>query len=220
MATRPKRKPAIGRPRARHLGPKRRRPQVLDVALRLFIDKGYESTSMDEIAGAAGVTKPVVYDCYAGKEELFNALLRREEERVLSQIAAALPAGVDLDDPERTLIEGFTAFFKAVAAAPDSYRVILLGGGGANSAVQRRVRRGRQQQVEAVAGLASRWLEAEGADDAAALLVGEAVVSLAEAGARTLLVDDSWTPESLGQALGGLAARGQGAMSAPSHLQA
>ena len=70
---------------------------------------------MEAIAEAAGVTKPVVYACYPGKEELFEALLRREEERVLGEIGAALPAAGDLDDPEAVLAEGFTAFLRAVA---------------------------------------------------------------------------------------------------------
>src|SRR3954453_8669492 len=79
------------RRRAAHLGPERRRPLVLDAAFELFLERGYEGTSMSAIAEALGVTKPVVYACYPSKEELFKALLRREEQRVLEEIAAALP---------------------------------------------------------------------------------------------------------------------------------
>src|SRR5205809_381101 len=105
------------RKRAAHLGPERRRPQVLDAALKLFLERGYEGTSMDAIARAAGVTKPVVYACFPGKDELFRALLRREEERILTEIQTAFD-GSDLSDPEGTLIEGFTGFLRAVAASP------------------------------------------------------------------------------------------------------
>src|SRR5882672_9015852 len=83
------------RGRAEHLGPERRRPLVLDAAFELFLEHGYDGTSMEAVARAAGVTKPVVYDCFVSKEELFTALLRREETRVLGQIAAALPRGAD-----------------------------------------------------------------------------------------------------------------------------
>ncbi len=76
-ADRPRRK------RAAHLGPERRRPLVLDAAYDLFIENGFEGTSMDSIAAAAGVSKPVVYDCFASKDELFTAMLDREEERIL-----------------------------------------------------------------------------------------------------------------------------------------
>src|SRR6266436_2861630 len=88
------------RPRAAHLGPERRRPLVLDAAFDLFVKRGYEGTSMEAIAAAAGVTKPVVYNCFSSKEELFEALLRREEERVLAAIQASLPVDADVDDPE------------------------------------------------------------------------------------------------------------------------
>jgi AcrR family transcriptional regulator len=191
---------------------------VLDAAFELFLEHGYEGTSMDAIARAAGVTKPVVYDCFPSKQQLFNALLRREEERVLAEVTAALGTATDLSDPERTLTEGITAFLRAVAASPQAYRVIFLGEGAGNAAVTRRVQRGREQQVEAVALLARGWLATgDGGQitddaelDAEARLIGQVVVSLAEAGARLLLADgEHWTPESLGETLGGLAARGQ-----------
>src|SRR5438105_15473421 len=88
------------RGRAAHLGPERRRPLVLDAAFELFLEHGYDGTSMEAVAHAAGVTKPVVYDCFGSKEELFTALLQREEARVLGQIAAALPREADREDPE------------------------------------------------------------------------------------------------------------------------
>jgi AcrR family transcriptional regulator len=58
--------------------------------LELFIERGYRGTSMDAVASAAGVTKPVVYDCFASKAELFGALLDREEQRMFAQFSEAL----------------------------------------------------------------------------------------------------------------------------------
>jgi AcrR family transcriptional regulator len=205
------------RTRAAHLGPERRRPLVLDAALGLFVERGYEGTSMEAIAEAAGVTKPVVYACYPGKAELFEALLRREEERVLGEIGASLPAAGGLGDPEAVLVGAFTAFLRAVAESPDAYRVIFLAEGGVNAAVARRVRRGREMQVDAVASLARGWFESRGDDvdvERAARLVGHSVVGLAESGARMLLSEpQAWTPETLGRQLGRLAVHGQDAIS-------
>lgn len=204
------------RARAAYLGPERRRPLILDAAFALFLERGYEGTSVEAIAEAAGVTKPVVYSCYESKEELFKALLQREEERVLTQLAAAFPEAPDLDDPEQVLIGGFTAFLRAVADSPDAYRVIALGEGGTNAAVARRIQRGREQQVEAIAFLARLWLdgrEPEPGSEQVARLIGQVIVALGEAGARALLSDpESWTPESLGHLLGRLAARGEAAL--------
>jgi AcrR family transcriptional regulator len=205
-----------GRERAAHLGPERRRPLVLDAALALFVERGYEGTSMEAIAAAAGVTKPVVYACYPSKSALFEALLRREESRVLGEIQDALPAAGELDDPDTVLVEGFTAFLRAVAASPQAYRVIFLGEGGANAAVARRVQRGRQMQVDAVATLARAWFAGRdtGVDpDQAARLIGHLITGVAEAGARAMLSEpERWTPETLGRMLGELAVRGQTAL--------
>jgi AcrR family transcriptional regulator len=208
------------RKRAAHLGPERRRPQVLDAALDLFLERGYEGASMAGIAEAAGVTKPVVYACFPSKEELFRALLRREEERILGEIQAAFE-GADLSDPEGTLVEGYTAFLGAVAASPEVYRLIFLGEGGGNMAVARRIQRGRAAQVDALSLLARGWLEerragsrrSEAELDATARLLGNTIAGLAEAGARLLLSgEDEWTPESLGAELGRLAAGAQSAV--------
>jgi len=203
------------RKRAAHLGPERRRPQVLDAALELFLRHGYEGTSMDAIARAAGVTKPVVYACFPSKDELFRGLLAREEERILGEIQSAF-AGTDLADPEATLVEGLTGFLRAVASSPDVYRIIFLGEGGGNAAIARRIQRGREAQVEALSALARGWLESRPGNpsaselDSTAELVGAAIAGLAESGARLVLSDPGrWTPESLGPQLGRLAAHGQ-----------
>jgi AcrR family transcriptional regulator len=213
-----KQRPAGGatRKRAEHLGPERRRPLVLDAAFELFLERGYEGTSMASVAEAAGVTKPVVYACFPSKDELFKALLQREEERVLREIAAALPQDADLDDPEHTLIEAFTGFLRAVAEAPEAYRVIFLGEGGGNAAVARRVQRGRELQVGTVTTLVLHWLNQSGAHpdrEPTARLIAQLIVGLAESGARAMLSDpDAWTPETLGAMLGRFAAAAQRAL--------
>jgi AcrR family transcriptional regulator len=203
------------RKRAAHLGPERRRPQVLDAGLALFLERGYEGTSMAAIADAAGVTKPVVYACFPSKDELFRALLRREEERILREIQSAF-ATADLSDPEATLTEGFTGFLRAVAASPEVYKLIFLGEGGGNMAVARRIQRGRDAQVETLTDLARRWQRGRNGSrprirvEARARLLGNAIAGLAESGARLLLSGtDDWTPETLGRELGRLAAAGQ-----------
>jgi AcrR family transcriptional regulator len=205
-----------GRKRAAHLGPERRRPEVLDAALKLFLEGGYEGTSMEAIARAAGVTKPVVYACFPGKEELFRALLHREEERILGEIAAAFE-GADLNDPESTLVDGYTAFLGAVAASPEVYRLIFLGEGGGNAAVAKRIQLGREAQVSTLADLARSWLAARGRGgkdvEREARLIGTAIAGIGEYGARLLLSGtDDWTPETLGRELGRLVAAAQDAV--------
>ena len=199
------------RKRAAHLGPERRRPLVLDAAYELFVEHGFEGTSMDAVAEAAGVSKPVVYDCFASKDELFNAMLDREEERILGETQAALQTSGGSADPEGTLIRGYQVFLQGVSDSPETYRIVFLGEGGGNDAVAARVTRGIERQALAAAAIARTWVErfsdveGEEADSAAALL-GQMIIGLAQVGARTLLRNPGqWTPETLGEKLGRMA---------------
>ncbi len=205
-------------PRAAHLGPERRRPQILDVAFDMFVRDGYKATSMDDIARAAGVSKPVIYACFPSKAELFSALLDREERRMLEQFGAALAVADRRADPETTLIAGFTAMLRAVTETPEAYRVALLGGGGVDAVVDTRIRRGREQEAAALTAAARAWLETEGKRapeevEAAAQFVAQTLLGIGEAGVRMLLMEsERWTPETLGPALGRLAAGGFAAL--------
>src|SRR5688500_8632534 len=200
---------ASGRKRAAHLGPERRRPLVLDAAHDLFLANGFDGTSMDAIAQAAGVSKPVVYDCFASKDELFTAMLDREEERVLRETEAALRTQGGATDPEGALIRGFDAFLTAVAESPDIYRVVFLGEGGGNEVVAGRIARGLERQAQLAATITRRWVEGladiedEAEAEAVAQLLGQTIVGLAQVGARTLLRDpERWTPATLAEKLG------------------
>lgn len=201
---------AATRRRAEHLGPERRRPLVLDAALRLFVERGYAGASMDAIAEAAGVTKPVVYECYPSKQELFKALLKREETRLLDAVRAALPETVRVDGVEELLENGFVALLSAAASAPNSWRVVFGSERGSEPAVARRFRRGRETIVAQVQVLVEPVLAAAGIKEAKrrAPLYAELIASIGEGGVRILLEPKSdWTPEELGTLLAGLAAR-------------
>jgi AcrR family transcriptional regulator len=196
------------RKRAAHLGPERRRPLVLDAAHDLFLRNGFEGTSMDAIAAAAGVSKPVIYDCFGSKDELFTAMLDREEDRVLRETEAALRTHGGSADPEGALIRGFEAFLTAVAESPDIYRVVFLGEGGGNEVVAARITRGIERQARLAATITRRWVdgltELEGDEaEAVAQLLGQTIVGIAQVGARTLLRDPGrWTPATLAEKLG------------------
>jgi AcrR family transcriptional regulator len=185
---------------------------ILDVALQLFMERGYRGTSMDAVASAAGVTKPVVYDCFASKAELFGALLDREEQRMFAQFSAATASGAGSGDLQATLIAGFTSMLQAVMDTPQSYRIALLGEGDSATVIEARVQHGRDRQVSAIAEAARTWLHELVSPerlDAVAQFAGQTLVGIGEAGMRTMLAaPDQWTPETLGRALGELAASG------------
>jgi AcrR family transcriptional regulator len=69
---------------------KERRQQLLDIGRRLFAERGFEGTSIEEIAAQAGVSKPVVYEHFGGKEGLYAVVVDREVERLLTTTAGLL----------------------------------------------------------------------------------------------------------------------------------
>jgi AcrR family transcriptional regulator len=69
-----------------------RRQQLLDIGRRLFAERGFEGTSIEEIAAQAGVSKPVVYEHFGGKEGLYAVVVDREVAR-LTTVTMALSEG-------------------------------------------------------------------------------------------------------------------------------
>src|SRR5215831_7399356 len=103
-----------------------RREQLLAVGLEVFARQGFHGTSMNEVAEAAGVTKPVLYQHFASKRELYLALLEDVGRQLLRAIAQATAGSTD----GRAQTEaGFTAYFKWVA--DDHAAFLLLFGSGA-----------------------------------------------------------------------------------------
>jgi AcrR family transcriptional regulator len=198
--------------RAAHLGPERRRPLILDIALELFLERGYKGTSMEAVASAAGVSKPVVYACFESKAELFGALLDREEQRMLGQLSTALASGMQSGDVRAMLAEGFTSMLRAVENTPRAYRIALLGEGDADAIIEARVRHGRDRQVSATADVALGWLRGRVPAErleTVAQFVAQTLIAIGEAGVRMMLAaPEDWTPELLGAALAELAIGG------------
>jgi AcrR family transcriptional regulator len=83
---------SAARPRVRMTGPERRQ-QLVEVARELFGGRGYEATSIEEVAAHADVSKPVVYGHFGGKEGLYTGVVDREMQRLLDRFTSALAAG-------------------------------------------------------------------------------------------------------------------------------
>jgi AcrR family transcriptional regulator len=191
--------PSETRPRTRapHLGPERRRPLVLDAALKVYLQTGFEGASMDAIAAEAGVTKPVLYDCYSNKRELFAALLRREAERLQQATAASLPAEIDYEHPADTLRGSFTGFFRAVAEAPDSFRATVMAvHDGLDPQVAAGVEQHRAEQHQRITALIASWLQSAGIDDSdhKSEISASAVAGIGDAFARLIVADPERYP--------------------------
>ena len=103
-----------------------RREQLLDVALEVFAQSGFHGTSMNEVAEAAGVTKPVLYQHFESKKELYQALLDEVGARILTAIQRRPPSGVT--DGRRQTELGFRAYFRWVAEDQAAFTLLYDNG--------------------------------------------------------------------------------------------
>jgi len=115
--------PAAGKAvvRARMTG-KERREQLLDVGRSLFAQKGFDATSVEEIALKAGVSKPVVYEHFGGKEGLYAVVVDREMRTLLDAITGALSSS---GHPRELLEQAAFALLDYVESSTDGFRILV-----------------------------------------------------------------------------------------------
>src|ERR671937_986443 len=114
------------RPYAPRLPPAQRREQLIDAALEVILERGYARISIEAIARAAGITRPVVYDHFPNLNRLLHAVIEREERISLEQLAEVVPEEPGDQTPAELLTRGVTGFLEAVMSRPASWRIILL----------------------------------------------------------------------------------------------
>ncbi len=107
----------------RRLTSTERREQLLRVAAELFARTGYDATTMDQVATAAGVTKPLLYQHFESKHALYEELVTVAAAQLLRRLAVA--ASPDAS-PREKVERGFDAFFSAVLGDDASYRLLLV----------------------------------------------------------------------------------------------
>ncbi|WP_345504472.1 TetR/AcrR family transcriptional regulator [Pedococcus ginsenosidimutans] len=101
---------------------KQRREQLIDVGRKLFADKGFEATTVEEISSKAGVSKPVVYEHFGGKEGLYAVVVDREIAALLDGITGALSA--DLSS-RQTLERAASALLDYIESSTDGFRILV-----------------------------------------------------------------------------------------------
>ncbi|GAA2680393.1 MULTISPECIES: TetR/AcrR family transcriptional regulator [Actinosynnema] len=100
---------------------KERREQLLDVARALFAEKGYEVTSVEEIAHRAGVSKPVVYEHFGGKEGIYAVVVDREMQSLMDHVVNALSGG----HPRELLEQAACALLDYIQGSTDGFRILV-----------------------------------------------------------------------------------------------
>jgi AcrR family transcriptional regulator len=154
----------------------RRRRQLLDVAQEVFAEQGFHDTSMDDVAEAAGVTKPVLYQHFDSKRRLYLELLEDVGQQLLDRIALATAAAAT---PKQQVENGFAAYFRFVQEQRSAFRLLFEGGSRRDEEFADAVRQVEDAIAEAIAVL----IEAD-IDAGHRRLLAQGIVGLAEGTAR------------------------------------
>lgn len=181
MATRPQRTP--------RLAPEVRRAQLLDAALNVLGEGGFDAVTVEAVAQRAGVTRPVVYDMFGDLEGLMLALLEREEDAAMAPLLRIVGPQPSPDaDPEQFLVDAIRAFLEAVKANPRTWRLVLMPPRGSSSELRARIRRNRRLLAERITTLLDWGIERRGGP--AGLdhpLLARMIVAAGEDAARLML---------------------------------
>lgn len=191
------------RPRGGRMPRQERRAQLLQSALEVFAAQGYHAAAMDDIADRAGVSKPVLYQHFPGKLELYLALLDDSCDTIIDNCRAALAA---TQDNKQRVAATMEAFFAYVASDTGAFRLVFESDLTNERAVRERTER---VTVECSAMIAEVIAEDTGLPEDAARLLSVSLVGMAQVSARYWLDENLDIPEPDAAALiSGLAWRG------------
>ena len=175
-----------------------RREQILDVAVEVFAKQGYHATSMNEVAEAAGVTKPVLYQHFDSKQDLYLALIDDVGTRMSNAIAKAT-AGAATGKAQTEL--GFRAYFRWVADDHDAFLLLFSTQANRDAVATQAIRKITADAAKAIAPLIAIDIDPDKQRTLAHGLVG-----LAEGVSRQLVErGESFDPDELGRLIANLA---------------
>lgn len=191
MTVRQRRKYAARLPR------EQRREQLLDAALTVLADCPLHELSMEAVAEAAGVGKPVLYTAFRTRPELVGALLHREHRRGLEQVRAAMPEDLSTSGPTGAYAGTVSAFLAAVLDNPTRWRLILTVPDSAPREYRDSLRTARSSIVAHSEALANAGIaldpRLDGLDPS---LLGHTMLSFAEMLGRLAVNDPAAYPRS------------------------
>jgi AcrR family transcriptional regulator len=155
-----------------------RRAQLLESALEVFVAQGYHAAAMDDIAERAGVSKPVLYQHFPGKLELYLALLDQSCDTIVEACRTALLA---TDDNKQRVAATMDVFYDYVASARGAFRLVFESDLTNEPAVRDRVDRVTRECADAITAVIH---EDTGLPDEQSRLLAVSLVGMAQVSAR------------------------------------
>jgi AcrR family transcriptional regulator len=170
--------------RAARLPRTARRAQLLNAAQDVFAENGYHAAAMDEIAERAGVSKPVLYQHFPGKLELYLALLEIHVDELIMRVTDAMESTTD---NKLRVQNAVSAYFDFVDGESKAYRLVFESDLRSEPVVQTAIDRGTDACVQAI----TRTITADaGLEEEPARLLAVGLVGISQVAARSWLAND------------------------------
>jgi len=183
------------RPASTRLPRPARRRQLLGAAQEIFVANGYHAAAMDDIADRAGVSKPVLYQHFPGKLDLYLALLDESADELVAIVRDALSSTTD---NKQRVPATFRAFFDYVGTSGEAFRLVFESDLSNEPAVRARLDRTMRECAEMV----SQFIHSDaGLGEAEAQLLGMALVGMAQVSSRYWLSTDRAIPKDAAEQL-------------------
>ena len=161
-------------PRTRMTGPQRRQ-QLIGVARGLFAERGFDGTSIEEIAQRAQVSKPVVYEHFGGKEGLYAVVVDREMETLLEMVTSSLSKNRSLYRIQQVAL----ALLTYIEERPDGFQILVRGeSAGSGAAGDTRYGSLLNDAISQVEHILAGDFERRGFDPSLAPLYAQALVGM------------------------------------------
>lgn len=195
-------------PRVQRMPRAKRRAQLLGAALTVFADQGYHGAAMEDIAEEAGVSKPVLYQHFPGKLELYLALLDEQCDRLEDLVLEALDTAADHKERVYATINAFFLFVGGEGEEGGAFRLVFESDLTNDPAVRHRIDGLEAQVGEAIS---ARIAQDTGLPENLAGILGVAITGMAQVTARAWLAHAADVPRDVAAlAAGHLAWRGIG----------
>jgi AcrR family transcriptional regulator len=177
------------KPRGGRLPRKARRAQLLESALEVFVAQGYHAAAMDDIAERAGVSKPVLYQHFPGKLELYLALLEQSVDTIIDAVRAALAS---TQDNKQRVLATMEVFYDYVASAHGAFRLVFESDLTNEPLVRAQVDRVTSVCADEITQVIH---DDTGLPDEASRLLAVSLVGMAQVSARVWLAEASPIPQ-------------------------
>ncbi len=163
----------------------KRKELLLDVALEVFSAKGYENTSMDEIAELAGVTKPIVYQHFDSKKSLYVELSDTVSNNLIDAIKNATH---NCESPKSQVEQGFRAYFNFVASHSSAFKLLFSRNSAADKELSNSVKNVEQTIANVLAPLIDLKIS-----ESHRYILASAIIGMAEGALRHWVNSEDFT---------------------------